>query len=214
MVFPVVLYGCEIWTIKKAERQRIDAFELWCWRRFLRVPLTARRSNQSILIILNIHWEDGCQRWNSNTLATWCKELTHLKRSWCWEGLKVGGEGDDREWYGWMASPTQWTWVWLWLLVMDREAWRAAVHGSQRVGHDWATELNWTELKPIFMYRMCSCCVLIRIYFLDTLAPSRFWKTVLFPSNTSVLPVKEFHSPPCWCQVRPCYHLYCLSLRG
>ena len=82
MVFPVAMYRCESWTIKKAERWRIDAFELWCWRRLLRVPWTARRSNQSILkeSVLNIHLKDWCWSWNSNTLATWCEELTHLKR--------------------------------------------------------------------------------------------------------------------------------------
>ena len=75
MVFPVVTYGCEIWTVKKAEHQRIYAFELWCWRRLLRVPWTARRSNQSILkeISPNIHWRDWCWSWNSNTLTTWCE---------------------------------------------------------------------------------------------------------------------------------------------
>ena len=85
MVFPVVMYGCESWAIKKAEHQRIDAFELWCWRRLLRVPWTTRRSNQSILkeISPGSHWKDWCWSWNSNTLATWCKELTHLKRPWC-----------------------------------------------------------------------------------------------------------------------------------
>ena len=83
MVFPVVMYGCESWTIKKAEHQRIDAFKLWCWRRLSRIPWLARRSNQSILkeIILNIHWKDWC--WSSNTLVTWCEELTHWKRPWC-----------------------------------------------------------------------------------------------------------------------------------
>ena len=100
LVFPVITYGCESWTIKKAECRRIDAFELWCWRRLLRVPWIARRSNQSPerKSILNIHWEDWCYSWNSNTLATWCEELTHLKRSRCWERWKVGGEGDDRGW--------------------------------------------------------------------------------------------------------------------
>ena len=85
MVFPVVMYGYESWTIKKAEHRRIDAFELWCWRRLLRVPWTARRSNQSILreTHLNIHWKDWCWSWKSNTLATWCEELTHWKRPWC-----------------------------------------------------------------------------------------------------------------------------------
>ena len=79
IVFPVVMYGCEIWTIKKAEHWRIDAFELWYWRRLLRVPWTARRSNHSILKEINLeyHWKDWCWSWSSNTLATWCKEPTH-----------------------------------------------------------------------------------------------------------------------------------------
>ena len=147
-VFPVVMYECESWTVKKAEHRRIDAFELWCWRRLLRVPWTARRSNQSILteISLDVHWKDWCSSWSSNTLATWCQELTHLKRPWCWERLKVGGEADDRGWDGWMASPTHWTWDvslsnnTFQELVMDREAWRAAVHGvtkRQTRLNDW-----------------------------------------------------------------------------
>ena len=146
VVFPVVMFECESWTIKKAERWRIGAFELWCWRRLLRVPWTARRSNQSILkeISLNIHWKDWCWSWNSNTLATWCEELTHLKRTWCWERLSAGGEGDDRGWDGWMASPTWWTWVW----VNSGSWWWTGrpgmLHsmGSQRIGHDWVTELT------------------------------------------------------------------------
>ena len=75
MVFPVVMYGCESWTVKKAENQRIDAFELWCWRRLLRVPWTARRSKQSILkeISPEYSWKNWCWSWNSNILATWCK---------------------------------------------------------------------------------------------------------------------------------------------
>ena len=113
MFFPVVIYGCESWTIKKAEYQRIDAFELWCWRRLLRVSWTARRSNQSILKEISPEYslEGWCWSWNSNTLARWCKELTHWKRPWCWERLKAGGGGDNRGWDGWMASLTQWTWV-------------------------------------------------------------------------------------------------------
>ena len=113
MVFPVVMCGCESWTVKKAEHRRIDAFELWCWRRLMRVSWTARRSNQSILkeISPGCYWKDWCWSWNSNTLATWCKELTHLKRPWCGERLRAGGEGDNRGWDGWMASLTQWTWA-------------------------------------------------------------------------------------------------------
>ena len=94
--------------------------------------------------VLNSLWKDWCWSWNSNILATWCKELTHWKRPWCWERLKVGGEGDDRGWDGWMASPTQWTWVW----ISSGSWWwtgRPGVlqsMGLQRVGHDWVTELN------------------------------------------------------------------------
>ena len=124
-------------------------FELWCWRRLLRVPWTARRSNQSILkeISPECSLEGMMLSWNSNILATSCEELTHWKRLWCWEGLGAGGEGDDRRWDGWMASPTWWTWVW----VNSRSWWltgRPGVlqfMGSQRVGHDWETELNWTK---------------------------------------------------------------------
>ena len=162
MVFPVVMYGCESWTIKKAKHWRIDAFELWCWWRLLRVPWTARRSNQSILkkSVLNIHWKNWCWSWNSNTLATWCEELTHLRRPWRWERLRVG-EGDDRGWDGWMALPTQWTWVWVnsgswwrtekamaphsntlaWKIPWMEESGRLQSMGSLRVGHDWATSL-------------------------------------------------------------------------
>ena len=80
MVFPVVIYGCESWMVKKAKCRRIDAFELWCWRRLLRVPWTSRRSNQSILKEMAVHWKDWCWSWNSSTLATSCEELTHWKR--------------------------------------------------------------------------------------------------------------------------------------
>ena len=96
------MIGYESWTIKQAEHKRIDAFSLWCWRRLLRVPWRARRSNQSNLkeITLNIHWKDWC--WSSNTLVTWCEELIHWKRPWCWERLRAGGEGGNRgEMIGW-----------------------------------------------------------------------------------------------------------------
>ena len=150
MVFPVVMYGCESWTIKKADHRRTDAFELWCRRRLLRVPWTARRSKQSIPKEISPGLKDWCWSCNSNTLATSCEELTHLKRPWCWERLRAGGEGDNRVWDVWMASPTQWTWVW----VNSRSWWwtgRPGVlrfMGLQRVRRDWATELNW--IKKIY----------------------------------------------------------------
>ena len=120
MVFPVVMYGCESWTIKKAEHWRTDAFELWCWRRLLRVPWTAGRSNQSIL----------------KEISPWCSleglmlKLKHqyfvylmwradwLERTFMLGRLRAGEEGDNREWDGWMASPTRWTGVWV-----DSESW-------------------------------------------------------------------------------------------
>ena len=113
----VVMYGCESWTIKQGELQRIDVFRLWCWRRLLRVPWIARRSNQSILKEISPEysadgWRTDGWSWNSNTLATWCEELTRGKSLWCWERLRAGEEGEDRGWDGWMASPIQWTWVW------------------------------------------------------------------------------------------------------
>ena len=90
---------------------------------------------------------------NSNTLATWCKELTHLKSPWCWERLKAGGKGDDRGWDGWMASPTQWTWIW----VNSRNWWWTGRPGMlwQRIWHDWVTELNWIYMfASLFLREM------------------------------------------------------------
>ena len=144
MVFPVVMYGRESWTIKKAECRRIDAFEMWRWRRLFRIPWTSRSSNQSIQKESSPKYslKDWCWSWNSNNLATWCEDLTHLKRPWCWERLKAGEE-DDRGWDGWMTSPTQWTWVWVnsgsWWWT--RRPGTLQSMGSQRVGPNWVTEL-------------------------------------------------------------------------
>ena len=94
--------------------------------------------------VLGVHWKDWCWSWNSSTLATSCYELTHWKRPWCWEGLGAGGEGDDRGWDGWMASPTRWAWVW----VNSRSWWWTGrpdvlwFMGLQIVWDDWVTELN------------------------------------------------------------------------
>ena len=146
MVFPVIMYGCESWTIKKAEHRRIGAFELWCWRRLLRVPLTARKSNQSILKKIS----PGCSL-EGLMLKLKLQYFGHL--IWRADSLEktlmlAGGEGGDRGWDSWMASPTQWTWVWV-----DSGSWwwtgRPGVlqsMGSQRVRHNWETELKWVWL--------------------------------------------------------------------
>ena len=101
VVFPVVMYGCESWTIKKAKHQKTDAFEPWCWRRLLRVPWTARRSNQLILMEINPEYslEDWCWSWSSNIWPSDAKsQLTG--KDWCWERLKAIGKGDSRGWNG------------------------------------------------------------------------------------------------------------------
>ena len=142
MVFLVVMYGCESW--KEVWEPKNSCFQTVVLEKTLENPLDSKEVNPK-----------GDQSWafigrtdveaeNSNTLATWCEALTHLKRPWCWERLRAGGEGDNRGWDGWMASPTQWTWVWV-----GSRSWcwtgRPVVlqlMGSQRIRHDWVTELN------------------------------------------------------------------------
>ena len=149
MVFPVIIYRYESWTIKKAEHQRVDAFELWYWIKLSRVPWTAKRSNQSIL--KEISPEDSLEGLTLKLKLQYSGHLmqrTDSRKLWCWERLKEGGEGDDRGGDGWMASPIQWTWVW----VNSGSWWWTGRPGvlqsmeSQRIGHSWVTELNWIEL--------------------------------------------------------------------
>ena len=139
------------WGIKHTKSIQIDAFELWCWRRLLRVPWTARRSNQSILkeISPGCSLEGMMLKLKLQNFGHLMRRVDSLEKTLCWEGLGAGGKGDDRGWDGWMASPTQWTWVWVnsgrwWWTGRPGVLW---FMGSQRVGHDWATELNWTKLK-------------------------------------------------------------------
>ena len=141
IVFPVVTYGCESWTIKKAERRKTGAFELWCRRRLLRVPWTARRSKQSILKEINSEYSlEGLMlklKLQSFGHVMW--RASSLEKTWCWERVRAGGEGDNRGWDGWVESATQWTWVW----ANSGIQWRSLAWCSpwgRRGGHDLETE--------------------------------------------------------------------------
>ena len=162
------MYGCESWTIKKAECQWIDAFELWCWRRLLRVPWTARRSNQSILKEIS----PGCSL-EGLMLKLKFQYFGHLmwrvdsfEKTLMLGKIEGGGEGDDRGWDGWMASPTRCTWVWVhsgswWWTGTPGILW---FMGLQRGGHDWATQLNWTH---IYLSMTGLCTLSIKRYYND-----------------------------------------------
>ena len=141
-----------------------------------------------------------CWSWNSNHLPTSCVELTHWKRPWCWEGLGAGGEGDDRGWDGWMASPTRWTWVWVnsgswWWAGRPGVLW---FMGSERVGHDWATELNWTWVFQIirspngFEFSSFSCWVAFLFLSFPSHLPSASLSLSFLPSFLSFLPFLSF----------------------
>ena len=174
MVFPIVMYGCEGWTIKKAEHWKIDAFELWCWRRLLTVPWTAGRSNQSILKEIS----PGCSL-EGLMLKLKLQYFGHLMRKTdSYEKTLMLGKidgGRRRGWQRmrWMASPTQWRWAWTdsrswWWTGSPGVLWSM---GSWRVRHDWATELNWGIHKKCLSYRAKSVniqCDSIMKYFITS----------------------------------------------
>ena len=126
------------------------ALKNWCfWTvvlKTLEVPWTARRSNQSIQrkSVLNIHWRTDAET-ETNTLTTWCEELTHKKRPWCWERLKAGREGNNRGWDGWMASLSQWTWVWVSSRVGDGQGGLVCCSPWGHKESDTTERLNWTD---------------------------------------------------------------------
>ena len=142
MIFPVVMYRCESWTIKKAACQRIDAFKLWWRRRLLRVSWTERSSKQSIQKEINPEYSLQGLTLKFQYFGHWCEEPTHWKRPCCWERLRAGGEGNDKGWDGWMASSSQWTWIW----ANSGREWRTEEPGmlqsikSQIVRHGLVTE--------------------------------------------------------------------------
>ena len=157
MVFPVVMYGCESWTVKKAESQRTDAFELWCWRRLLSAPWTARRSSQSVLkeISLGCSLEGMMLRLKLQYFGHLMRRVDSLRKTLMLKGIG-GRRRRDWWWDGWMASPTWWMWVWVnpgswWWTGSPGVLW---FMGLQRVGHDWVTELNWTLL----VHKLHLCC--------------------------------------------------------
>ena len=137
--------------------------------------------------VLGVHWKDWCWSWNSNTLATWCKELTDLKRPWCWETLRSGGEGDDRGWDGWMASPPQWSWVWL----NSGSWWWTRRPGVlqfmelQRVGHNWETALNCHTYLIYPLFLLLSIFPSIRVFSNESALPIRWPKYWSFSFNIS-----------------------------
>ena len=143
------MYGCESWTLNKVECWRTDAFELWCWRRLLRVPWTARRSNQSILkeISLGCSLEGLMLKLKLQYLVYLIRRADSFEKTMMLGKIEGRRRGDDRGWDSWMASPTQWTWVWETLGVGDGQGGLACCGSWGRKELDTTEWLNWTELK-------------------------------------------------------------------
>ena len=187
---PVFVYGYESWTITKVEYWRTDAsntnygVEEDSWESYgLQGDSTSPSYRKSVL---NIHGEDWCWSWNSNSLPPWCEELTHLKRPWCWERLKAGEERGNRGWDCWMVSPTRWTQVW----ASSRNWWWTGkpdmLHSmrSQRVRHNWSTELNrgicvYPSLGGIYVYSIVIKTALYVVFYCSLVV--QWFLTLLWP---------------------------------
>ena len=146
------MYGCESWTIKKAECQKNWCFRTVVLEKTLESPLDCKEI-QPVLPKGDHPWV-FIGRTDVEAETPWCKELTHLERPWCWERLRAGGEGDDRGLDDWMASPTRWMWVWA---ISGSWWWTGKPgvmqsKGLQRVWHDWVTELNWSGIRPLLFH--------------------------------------------------------------
>ena len=166
-VFTVVMCGCESWTIKKAECQTIDAFELWCWRKLLKVSWTVGRSTQYI------HWKDWCWCWSTRILVIWCAQMTHWKSPWCWKRWRAEGEDGIRRWDGWMASLMQWTWTW----ASSGSWWGTGKPGVLRsMGCKESDTTGWLKRNNMHEWPYFSICVLtpsidafFQLYLIDIL---------------------------------------------
>ena len=173
------MYGCESWTIKKAEHWRIGVFELWCWRRLLRVPWTAGRSNESVLNEISPEYSMEGLMLKLQYFGYLLQRTDSFEKTWCWEGLKVGEEGDHRGWDGWMASLTQWTWVW----VSSRSWWCTGKPGMLRFmgskESDMTKWLNWTELMPLYVRLEWPAWILVSEVFLEPI-PHGYWGRTVY----------------------------------
>ena len=153
MVFPVVMYGCKSWTMKKAERQRIDAFELWCWRRLLRIPWTARWSNQSIPKEISPEYslEGLMLELKLQYFGHLMRRIDSFEKILMLQKIEGRRRKGRQRWDDWMTSPNQWTWAWVnsWSWWWTGRPGMVQSNGLQRVEHDWATELNWADTKSL-----------------------------------------------------------------